>query len=294
MKIVYFVIIGILSLLSLSLTLYLLSLRCAVREVASELEDKLKADTNTLISVSSGDRTIKALAEQMNVQLHALRRERLRLRQGDAELKAAVTNISHDLRTPLTAVCGYLDLLEQEPLTPQSARYISVIRERTNSMRTLAEELFDYSVIVSANDEQKRENVSLNGVLEQSLAGFYGVLSGRGISPEIEMPNRPVMRLSDSAALRRIFDNILSNAAKYSDGDLKVRLTEDGSISFENGAKNLDRVQTERLFDRFFTVETASGSTGLGLSIAKTLTEKLGGEIGAEYACGRLTVKLKL
>lgn len=294
MEIVYFVIIGILSLLSLSLTLYLLSLRCAVREVASELEDKLKTDTNTLISVSSGDRTIKALAEQMNIQLHALRRERLRLRQGDAELKAAVTNISHDLRTPLTAVCGYLDLLEQEPLTPQSARYISVIRERTNSMRTLAEELFDYSVIVSANEEQKRENVSLNGILEQSLAGFYGVLSGRGISPEIEMPNRPVMRLSDSAALRRIFDNILSNAAKYSDGDLKVRLTEDGSISFENGAKNLDRVQTERLFDRFFTVETASGSTGLGLSIAKTLTEKLGGEIGAEYACGRLTVKLKL
>lgn len=294
MEIVYFVIIGILSLSTLSLTLYLLSLRCAVREVASELEDKLKTDTNTLISVSSGDRTIKALAEQMNIQLHALRRERLRLRQGDAELKAAVTNISHDLRTPLTAVCGYLDLLEQEPLTPQSARYISVIRERTNSMRTLAEELFDYSVIVSANEEQKRENVSLNGVLEQSLAGFYGVLSGRGISPEIEMPNRPVMRLSDSAALRRIFDNILSNAAKYSDGDLKVRLTEDGSISFENGAKNLDRVQTEQLFDRFFTVETASGSTGLGLSIAKTLTEKLGGEIGAEYACGRLTVKLKL
>lgn len=294
MEIVYFVIIGILSLLSLSLTLYLLSLRCAGREVASELEDKLKTDTNTLISVSSGDRTIKALAEQMNIQLHALRRERLRLRQGDAELKAAVTNISHDLRTPLTAVCGYLDLLEQEPLTPQSARYISVIRERTNSMRTLAEELFDYSVIVSANEEQKRENVSLNGVLEQSLAGFYGVLSGRGISPEIEMPNLPVMRLSDSAALRRIFDNILSNAAKYSDGDLKVRLSEDGLISFENKAKNLDRVQTERLFDRFFTVETASGSTGLGLSIAKTLTEKLGGEIGAEYTCGRLTVKLKL
>ena len=102
------------------------------------------------------------------------------------------------------------------------------------------------------------------------------------------------MRFSDSAALRRIFDNILSNAAKYSDGDLKVRLTDDGSISFENKAENLDRVQTERLFDRFFTVETASGSTGLGLSIAKTLTEKLGGTIGAEYSSGRLLVKFKI
>ncbi len=100
------------------------------------------------------------------------------------------------------------------------------------------------------------------------------------------------MRELDAAALRRIFDNILSNAAKYSDGDLVVRLMPDGAVTFTNSARSLNRVQAERLFDRFFTVETASGSTGLGLSIARLLTEKMGGSIDAAYSGGRLTIRV--
>ncbi len=91
-------------------------------------------------------------------------------------------------------------------------------------------------------------------------------------------------------ALRRVFDNILGNAVKYSDGDLAVTLLSDGSIRFENSASKLGKVQTKRLFDRFFTVESASGSTGLGLSIARELTERLGGTIGADYQAGRLRI----
>ena len=94
----------------------------------------------------------------------------------------------------------------------------------------------------------------------------------------------------DPAALRRIFDNLLNNALKYSDGDLRVSLTEAGEAVFSNAAGKLDCVQTQRLFDRFYTVETASGSTGLGLSIAHMLVEKMGGEIGAEYVSGRLRI----
>ncbi len=294
MEILYIVVIGMLSFAVLALVIYIFSLRSAIGEIASELDDKLKTDTNTLISVSSGDRSVKELASRINRQLQSLRKERLKLRHGDAELKSAVTNISHDLRTPLTAVCGYLDLMEQEPLTEESARYLAIIRERTNSMRTLTQELFNYSVISASEDEAEKKEVSLNDILEQSLVGFYGVFSQRGIEPEIEMPEEAVIRLSDESSLRRIFDNILSNAAKYSDGDLKVTLTKGGEVSFENSAKDLDRVKTERLFDRFFTVQTASGSTGLGLSIAKLLTEKLGGSIGAEYRSGKLKVIVKL
>lgn len=102
---------AVLALTVLVLGLSLLSLRRALREVAEELEEKLAADTNTLITLSTGDRAVRALAARINTQLHALRAERLRLRNGDRELKAAVTNVSHDLRTPLTAICGYLDLL---------------------------------------------------------------------------------------------------------------------------------------------------------------------------------------
>ena len=272
-----------LALAALCLLAYLLVLRHSLREAAEELDEKLRTDTNTLISISSGDRAVQSLVTHINRQLQALRRERLRLHSGNAELTAAVTNISHDLRTPLTALCGYLDLLEQEPQTEAAARYLAVIRERTDAMRALTEELFRYSVLTATADELHTEPVCLNDVLEQSLAAAYGALSARGITPSVQLPEEKVIRPLDAAALRRVFDNILSNAAKYSDGDLAVVLTPDGEVTFSNRASALSRVEAARLFDRFYTVDSARGSTGLGLSIAKLLTEKLHGTISADY-----------
>ena len=280
----------VLALCVLTLLIYLLILRHSIREVAEELEEKLRTDTNTLISISTGDSSVQLLASRINAQLQALRKERLKLQTGNDELTTAVTNISHDLRTPLTAICGYLDLLEQEPQSEKSGRYLAVIRERTDAMRSLTEELFRYSVITATADELDMQAVRLNDILEQSLAGFYGALSARGITPEIRMPEAAVIRELDAAALRRIFDNILSNTVKYSGGDLAVSLLPNGAVTFSNSAPSLSRVQAERLFDRFYTVETARNSTGLGLSIAKLLTEKMGGTITAEYESGHLQI----
>lgn len=272
-----------LALAALCLLAYLLVLRHSLREAAEELDEKLRTDTNTLISISTGDRAMQSLVTHINRQLQAPRRECLRLHSGNAELTAAVTNISHDLRTPLTALCGYLDLLEQEPQTEAAARYLAVIRERTDAMRALTEELFRYSVLTATADELHTEPVCLNDVLEQSLAAAYGALSARGITPSVQLPEEKVIRPLDAAALRRVFDNILSNAAKYSDGDLAVVLAPDGEVTFSNRASALSRVEAARLFDRFYTVDSARGSTGLGLSIAKLLTEKLHGTISADY-----------
>ena len=283
---------GALALGVLLLLLYILLLRRSIRETAEELEEKLRTDTNTLISISTGDKAVRALAAQINRQLQALRRERLRLQSGNDELTAAVTNISHDLRTPLTAICGYLDLLEQEPQSEKSERYLAVIRERTEAMRSLTEELFRYSVITATADTLRRERVCLNDILEQSLAGFYGALSARGITPEIRMPEQAVVRELDAAALRRVFDNIVSNAAKYSGGDLAVSLLPDGSVTFSNSAPEPDAVQAGKLFNRFYTVRSAQNSTGLGLSIAKRLTEQMGGSIDAAVEDGVLTVRV--
>ena len=274
----------------LFLAAYLLVLRHSIREAAEELEKKLRTDTNTLISISAGDRTIRMLASQINRQLQALRRERLILQTGNDELTAAVTNISHDLRTPLTAICGYLDLLEQEPQSEKAARYLAILRERTDAMRTLTEELFHYSVITATADTVEIQAVCLNDILEQSLAGAYGALPGRGITPKVQMAEEKIVRQLDAAALRRIFDNILSNAVKYSDGDLTVDMLPNGTVTFSNGASSLSRVQAERLFDRFYTVEAARNATGLGLSIAKQLTERMGGTITADYENGKLRI----
>ncbi len=283
---------GVLIPLLLLAGFYILGLRRGLREIAEQLRDKLEGDTNTLITLSSPDGALRALASDLNVQLRALRAERLRLQNGDRELKTAVTNVSHDLRTPLTAISGYLDLLEGERVSENAARYLAVIRERTDALTALTEELFRYSVISDRSEALTLEEVSLNAALEESVAALYGAFAQRGIVPTIGLPEEPVLRTLDPAALGRVLGNILSNALKYSGGDLDIVLTEDGRFTFSNSAPGLTPVEAERLFDRFYTVSDGRGSTGLGLSIAKALTRRMGGSIGAVCRDGRFILTL--
>lgn len=284
---------ALLLLLVIVLAAKLISLRHALREMCDELGDKLTADTNTLLSLSSRDKYARSLAARLNMELRALRAERRRFQRGDLELKEAVTNISHDLRTPLTAISGYLDLLEREGKSEAAARYLAQIRGRTDALAALTEEFFRYSVVSSA-EPLHPERVDVVRILSDSLLSFYAALAERGISPEISLPPEPVWRMADAAALSRVFSNIISNALKYSDGDLRVSMDGEGNISFENTAKDLDAVTVGRLFDRFYTVQASRRSTGLGLSIARLLTERLGGKLTAEYTDNILRIKMSL
>lgn len=285
-------VVAVLSFASIFLLVRLMVLRHTLFELSDELGDKLGGDTNTLVSISSHDKAARAFAADINRQLEALRSERLRLENGDAQLKAAIANVSHDIRTPLTAICGYLDLLEQEDLSDEQRVWLGVIRERATLMRSLTDELLEYSVVSSSADGLKSDLVDVKAVLEESVAGFYGVFVGKGIVPEIEMSNDAVVRLLDAGALRRVFDNILSNAAKYSNGDLRIELSGDGTVCFSNEASGLDYTQVQRLFDRFVTVENARGSFGLGLYIARLLTERMGGSISASIKGGRFSIEV--
>lgn len=285
---------GILSAFVMILCVKIYILKRSMAEIRTELADYLSEDTNILISVSSGDRHIRLFASELNKHLRTLRKERHRFIQGDLELKNAVTNISHDLRTPLTAIYGYLDLLEQEKKTENTERYISVIRNRVELLTQLTEELFRYSVITSTEGNAIREPVVVNGVLEESIASFYAALSERHITPNIQIPEKRVIRTLDRSALVRVFSNLLSNAIKYSDGDLDIALSETGEIIFTNTASGLDEVQVGRLFDRFYTVEAARRSTGLGLAIARTLIEQMNGTISAQYENSRLRISIFL
>ncbi len=264
----------------------------AALEIGEAFEEKLASDTNTLIDISSRDPYLCHLAASINTQLRILRSQRHRYQNGDRELKEAVTNISHDLRTPLTAICGYLDLLKKEPLTGNAVRYLSLIENRTEAMKQLTEELFRYSVILSTQ-ELDMETVCLNGVLEESIASFYAALTSRGIRPQIHMSGKRIEKQLNREALSRVFSNILSNALKYSDGDLEITLHDDGEIVFSNTASGLNEIQVGKLFDRFFTVEAARNSGGLGLAIAKTLVEQMGGTISAEFENSKLSIHIR-
>ena len=134
----------------------------------------------------------------------------------------------------------------------------------------------------------------VNDVLEDSLTQFYAAFRERGISPELRLCEARVMRYTDRETLSRIFGNVISNAVRYSDGDFKVILRESGEIVFSNRASSLDEVTAARLFERFFTVENARGSTGLGMSIARVLTERLDGRISARWHDGILAVVMRI
>lgn len=267
-------------------------LKRSIAEIREGFSERVLSsmDTNTLISVSSQDKEITRLAAAINSELRELRRLKRQFEQGDMELREAVTNISHDLRTPLTAICGYLDLMQSQPMSESTKRYVPLISERTSALKLLTEELFRYSIILSADEEPSLADISLNAAVEDAVAGFYGALTGRGITPEISICENEVIRKLDKGFVSRILGNVLSNALKYSDGDLGVTLSPDGVITVSNTAASLSEVQVGRLFDRFYTVEAARSSTGLGLSIAKTLCEKMGGSISAEYVCPQLSI----
>lgn len=253
-----------------------------IRHMTAQLAKRLGEDTNEPLTTQSGDKAILEATDQLNRQLDILRQQQLKYYNGDLELKNAVTNISHDLRTPLTAIKGYLDLLRNEQKSPDAERYLNIIAERTEQMQQLTEELFRYSLILSEENDTTTETICVNALLEESIAGFFGALVSRGIKPEITMPDQQVFCKSSRTALMRIFSNLLQNAIKYSQGDLQIRLNSEGVLSFANHTDPIAYTQLEHLFDRFYTVESAQHSTGLGLSIARTLTEQIGGAITAE------------
>lgn len=266
----------------------------SAREITSELGMILKEDTNTSLRLSTHDRDMCRLADSINVQLKQVRKEHLQYHQGNTELKTAITNISHDIRTPLTAIAGNLYMIGKTDDLSEIREYVGAIEERTEAMKQLTEELFRYCIIVSGDSEAVTEEVFVNQALQESISSFYPVLTEKGITPQIHITDTRIVRNVNRSELARVFSNLLNNAVKYSDGDLEITLSDLGEITFSNTAKELSTVEVEQLFDRFYTVEVARNSTGLGLSIARTLVERMGGTITAEYDDGRLTIRIML
>ena len=277
-----------------ALLLKIFYMRKAIREIKRGFSEKLYTDTNTPIMLSSHDKLVSSLANNINVELKELQKQKHRYIQGDKELKNAITNISHDLRTPLTTICGYLSLLDKEEKSEHIARQLSIIKNRTFALKQLVEELFRYTTIISDTENSVYTETVINNVLEDCISSYYAIFKEKGITPNINLCEQKIVRSVDKTALLRIFNNIIDNAIKYSEGDLTISLFENGKIVFSNHTSDLNEIQIGKLFDRFYTVNTARKSTGLGLSIAKALIEKMDGNISADYSNNVLSIIIKL
>ncbi len=271
-------------------------LRRGFDELAENIEDQVKCKTQIPVTLTTTDPHAKRTAEIINRELTNLQKERNEYLDGNRKVAEAVTGISHDIRTPLTAINSYLDLMADEKDEELKKQYLERIKTRTLSLSDLADELFKFSTsadpsqyTVKSGDEEL-EIIDINRVLEECILSFYAGFKVKGIEPDIVLPERSVYVECDRKSANRIFENIISNALKYADGSLQIKLDENGQAVFSNPAPDLTPVSAAKLFDRYYTVKEGSESTGLGFSIARELIGRNGGTIESEFKDGILSI----
>ena len=293
------VLIVICVLLAIALTLAVIKivlLRRGFDELTDNIEDQVSGKTQIPVTLSTSDPHARKAAETINRELKNLDRERNAYLDGNRKVAEAVTGISHDIRTPLTAINSYLDLMADEKDEALKAQYLERIKSRTLSLSDLADELFKYSTSTDPErypvqtESIASEPIDICRVLEECMLSFYAGFKKRGIEPDIEIPDEPVFVLCDKKSANRIFENIIGNAIKYANNDLKVKLDPKGQVIFSNPAPDLTPVSAAKLFDRYFTVNEGHASTGLGFSIAKELITRNNGTIEADLKDGILMI----
>ena len=283
----------ILVLICVILVVKLYLIKHSIKEIKNAFTNILKSDTNNIITISSSDKDIKALTISLNNNLIELRNQKLKYENGNQELKKIITNISHDLRTPLTAINGYIDLLKEEDISKTQEKYLKIVQRKSNELKELTEQLFEFSKTMDVDINIKKENCCINEIFEETLISYYNIFKEKNIIPTVLICNEKIYKAINKNSLIRIFENILSNVLKYSSGDFKVELKNNGEIIFSNKATSLDATTVQKIFDRYFTVENAKKSTGLGLAIAKQLVELNSGSIEANFIKDMLTIKIK-
>jgi len=278
----------------IAVLLKLILLKKDMRQLSSKLNEITKTDTNAHLCTNTFDKDIVILSESMNQLLEKHRHIYLEINNAQSVLKRAITNISHDLRTPLTSVKGYLQMVESGEFDSETnMRYIAVIRGRLDTLSVLMDNLFAFSRAVEGDITLKPVNIGY--VLRDTLAVSFAEIEGRRFTVETAIPDTPVYRMCDEDALRRVLQNLISNALLHGKDYLRVRLS-NGVIEIANKADDIEQIDGQSIFERFYTSDASRSNkrTGLGLAIAKELTEKMGGSISVCKVDDMIAISLSL
>ena len=289
---IWFYLFIIVCIITIILVIKIIVMKNGIKEIEEKFDFVIKSDTNSLITISTNDSNLKNLAKKINLNLKKIRKLEIQYNQGNEELKRSITNISHDLRTPLTAIRGYLDLIGDNNLSKKQKDYLSYIDDKTKILITLTEQLFNFSKSLEVYKNIDKQDVVLNNILEETICTFYDLFIQNNIIPRISITKEKIIKRINKDMLKRILENIISNAIKYSDEFLEIKLNKDRTIVFKNRTNNLDKTSVEKIFDRYYTVENARKSNGIGLSIAKQLVELNNGTISAKYNNGYLIIEI--
>jgi len=289
-----------LSILVVALGLYLLLLRRSLRDIASQIQDLSHENTNQLVRNTSGQKMLNPLINSVNEEMRTLRDKVVSSERTNREIRETLTEISHDLRTPLTAASGYTGMLKDMDLSDEEKlRYLGIIEERFETSRNLVDQLFYYTRMESGAMTWNEETVDIRKILTSVLAMYYGDFEKKNFDMQVEIEEKVMPVLGDADAVKRIFSNILSNGLSHGEGDFRISLEADQTgesfcFRFSNRATNIDKDDAAHLFEKYFTKDKvrSSSNTGLGLAIAKNLTEKMHGTCGAGLENEILTISV--
>ena len=289
--IVLYSVIVVLSILVITLLIRVVTTNIELKNITRELKEITEKDTNLLLSTSSGDKSIKILVDSLNKELKKLLSLKREYSKGIFDVKKSAENIAHDIRTPLTAIKGYVDLLEKEELSEDGRKYLDIIRGRTQYLKSLTDELF-LSLTMKSRGVLNLSDIDAKSILEEALVSNYKEFEKKGMTPSFITPNEKVIIKADSKALYRVYSNIISNALKYGEGEFKVEMDEKGNTIFSNLSPNMDSVEANRLLDRYYTISDAKASSGIGLSISKEILQEMGGELKVKLENNRLYISI--
>lgn len=286
----------VLIIIVISLFVRLFFMKKELKTISYHLNSINKGKEINNLTVSLFDKEIEKLTEEINKTLDEKKQFEVDKIRFQNNFRKATADISHDLRTPLTSIKGYIQFLKLEDLTENEKKeYVNIIEERIKTLEILLNDFYELSLIDSVDYELKFEKINLSRILEEALLSKYAEFKTKKIEPEIHVMDKNIFIIGDSRAVGRIIDNLLSNAIKYSKSNIKVSLSiEKRDVIFKviNDAVNLKKLDSKRIFDRFYMAdETRNGKgTGLGLSIAKELMMKMKGSINAELSENALEI----
>ena len=263
----------LLVLLNIILAFSLFSWKRQICEITKQISENKK------LRISLSNKQIEKLAGIINEKKHLEQKTNIQIIQEKEQLKHSIANISHDLRTPLTSIQGYLTLLKDCEDKEEQEHYFSVIQAKTDYLTELVQIFYDLSLIESDDYILGIEKIDVNRIVTDCLINKYNEL--KELSPTIKIENAPVWITGNAVACKRIIDNLVTNAIRYSNDYIEIVIDADGIFTVKNTTSELKNIDVNILFQKFYTVDTSrsNGNTGLGLYIVKELLNKIEGGI---------------
>lgn len=261
--------------------------RRALRAAAQQLKARAETGSTARLLLTGPDGGAETLLGEVNTLMEGWERERADLRSREATLREQIASLSHDLRTPLTAIQGYCQLLQKEERPEERATYLAVLEERTAFLQGLINDFYELSRLESGKMVLDWEPVSLTDAVASVLADHYEALESKNFEVEVDLPGDLPCALGDGEAVRRMIQNLMRNTLEHGSGTLRVSAeARDGraTLRWENGGASIDGDEVSRVFDRYYTSDKArtGQNMGLGLAITKALADEMGAGIHAE------------